>query len=135
MKQLKYRAGYKYQLASDYALATTITGFSCETEFISLSADGWLLIKAGYAWDGASGPAIDTRSFRRGSMVHDALYQLIRLGLLPMECREQADVLLHTIVIEDKMLPVRAWWVYQAVRWRGGYAILPSSENPILLAP
>ena len=45
---------------------------------MSLNESGCLQIAAGYAWDGASGPTIDTRNSMIASLVHDALYQLIR---------------------------------------------------------
>ena len=37
-----------------------------------------LYISKGYSWDGPSGPAIDTPDWIKASLVHDALYQLIR---------------------------------------------------------
>ena len=74
-----YRSGYKYQLASSYSVLTPIIPLSpISTEYIRLDATGWLFIREGYAWDGASGPAIDTKSIMRGSLVHDALHQWTR---------------------------------------------------------
>ena len=49
------------------------------------------------AGDGPSGPAIDTKNFMRASLVHDALYQLMRLGTLDKSRRQYADRLLQTI--------------------------------------
>jgi len=40
--------------------------------------------------------------------VHDALYQLMRLKLLPASLRETADMLLRRICIEDGMCRLRA---------------------------
>ena len=77
------------------------------TSFIYLSKNA-LLIKEGYAWDGASGPTIDTPSSMRGSLVHDALYQLMRLGLISENNRDYADSLLKKICLEDGMNKVRA---------------------------
>lgn len=52
----------------------------------------------------------------RGSLVHDALYQLMRERHLDYkEHRQYADELLRDICLEDGMSRVRAWWVYQAV--------------------
>ncbi|MDA8018651.1 MAG: hypothetical protein MPN21_14515 [Thermoanaerobaculia bacterium] len=42
--------------------------------------DEHIHIEAGYAWNGATG-AIDTPSFRRASLIHDGLYQLMREGV------------------------------------------------------
>jgi len=49
---------------------------------LKADSDGGLLIKAGYSWDGPSGSAIDTKNFMQGSLVHDALYQLLRENIL-----------------------------------------------------
>jgi len=80
---IRYRAGYKYQLAETYAVQIGVTPLATiEHPFFRLTVLGWLTIQAGYAWDGASGPAIDTKSFMRGSLVHDVCYQALSLGLL-----------------------------------------------------
>ena len=70
---------YKYQLTDDYYIRIDIRpGQDLEFRFLSLSSDGILTIRKSYAWDGPSGPTIDTMDFMRGSLVHDALYQLMR---------------------------------------------------------
>lgn len=138
--RIKYRAlgGYKYILAEDYTVAVDIRpNEPIVTPYISLSTGGILSIRAGYAWDGPSGPAIDTRNFLRGSIVHDALYQLIRLGLLPQSTRAQADAELRRICREDGMSALRAWWVYSAVRSMGWACTRPDpcDAEKILIAP
>lgn len=117
---------YKYQLTEPYAI--DLEGRFPDTprpmkegRFVSIIG-GWLFLRKGYAWDGPSGPTFDTPSFMRGSLVHDALYQLIREGQLGVEHRKAADQLLRRICREDGMSAVRAWWVYQAVRIFGGEA-------------
>lgn len=107
--KIYYREGYKYQLVKFYSIQIDIfVPTPIITSFIALSKDGVLLIKEGYAWDGASGPTIDTPSSMRGSLVHDALYQLMRLGLISENNRDYADSLLKKICIEDGMNKVRA---------------------------
>lgn len=124
---------YKYVLAADYAIETgLLPSFESEIEgLVRLSATGRLEVLKGYAWDGPSGPALDTNNFMRGSLVHDALYQLLREGLLPQECRDYADRLLQKICLEDGMSQLRAWWVYQGVRIGGG----PHAALDLLTAP
>jgi hypothetical protein len=113
---IEYAAGYKYQLIKDYSLAVGIVPkIPFTTPFLQLDSDGRLTIRAGYAWDGPSGPTIDTQNFMRGSLVHDALYQLIREGLLPFSAKAAADKLLRELCREDGMSALRAWWVYVAV--------------------
>ena len=117
MSKIQYRAGYKYQLTSDYEIQTEAIPYApvC-SDFICLDAHGLLTIKKGYAWDGPSGPTFDTPSFMRGSLVHDALYQLISEGLLPDFFREYADRTLYRLCRDDGMSSVRAWYVYKAVQ-------------------
>ena len=43
--------------------------------YFTIWSNGLVLIRAGYAWDGASGPTIDTKTTFVGSCVHDCLYQ------------------------------------------------------------
>lgn len=136
MKQIAYREGYRYQLAEDYGMPIDIKPPApISNRFVRLSADGWLSIRNDYAWDGPSGPAIDTPNFMRGSLVHDALYQLMREGLLDRAHRARADEILQEICIEDGMSLARAWWVHLGVRLGGGPAADPINDNPILTAP
>jgi hypothetical protein len=137
MECILYKGGYKYQLKDDYVTETGIVPSTpVQTLYIGLTLEGRITIKAGYAWDGPSGPTIDTLDFMRGSLVHDALYQLIREGHLEeAKHREPADRLLQKICIEDGMSALRAWWVYQGVRLGGGPAADPANEKPMVWAP
>lgn len=119
---------YKYELTRDYpGQDTGITGREGGNPFVHIAADGKLDIQTGYAWDGPSGPAIDTDSFMRGSLVHDALYQLMRERVLDHRAdRKAADVLLRRLCREDGMWPIRAWYVYRSVRWFGGSSAKPA---------
>lgn len=118
---VSYRKGYKYQLAEDFSQYVAIyPEKNIETQFIRLAAGGKLTILSGYAWDGASGPTIDTKSSVRGSLVHDALYQLIRQGKLPIGCRKVADDELRHACENDGMLKIRAWFWWKKVRRWGG---------------
>ena len=121
---------YKYQLVEPYCLFIGITGFSIDTGYLKLSVEGWLEISKGYAWDGPSGPTIDTLDFMRSSLVHDALYQLIRLEKIPYHYKQYADLLLKKICLEDGMSTFRANYVYQSVRYFGGASAKPGTEKP-----
>jgi hypothetical protein len=92
-----------------------------------LDTNGRLFISEGYSWDGPSGPTIDTRNFMQGSLVHDALYQLIREQYLDFEYREYADELLKEICLEDNMSTIRAFFVYWAVRLFGASSAKPDT--------
>ena len=83
------------------------------------------VIKAGYAWDGASGPTVDTQATMYPALVHDALYQLIRLGVLPQRARKEADKLFRRLLKADGMTFFRRWYFYRAVRWLGASSARP----------
>ena len=105
----KKRQVYKYNLHSEEQIETSITlAQPFDSPFLSLSEQGLLTIKKGYSWDGASGPAIDTQNILKASLVHDALYQLMREEVLPQSSREQADRLLRQICLEHGMSNFRA---------------------------
>lgn len=109
---LKYGAGYKYQVYEDCWLKTNIVGYRVSHKFFELYEDGMLLVRAGYAWDGASGPTIDTKSSMRSSLGHDVFYQMLREGLLPHDpCFHLANEFLRDQSIEDGM------WHWRADMW------------------
>ena len=65
----------------------------------------------------------------RGSLVHDALYQLMRLEELDYKTdRKYADQLLKTICREDGMSAFRAWYVHRLVRAFGEGAAKPTDK-------
>jgi len=137
MECISYKDGYKYQLKEDYITQINIIpDIPIKTDYIELTITGQITVKNGYAWDGASGPAIDFPSIMRGSLVHDALYQLMRLSHLDEDIhREPADRLLQKMCREDGMNAAAAWLVYQGVRLGGDPAADPASEKPIIKAP
>ena len=100
---------FKYRLLEDEitALSKAFFGYTVFTDFIILK-DGVLTLKRGYSWDGASGPAIDTKNNMRSSLVHDALCQLIWSGRIPESRQIDADKEFRRICIEDGMSKIRA---------------------------
>ncbi len=131
MSQISYRKlnGYKYELARDYCHSTEIQGYEILTPFLAIDKTGLLFIKKGYAWDGASGPTFDSKCTIRGSLIHDSIYQLIRLKLLPHICKQVADNLLHDICVEDGMSNLRADIWLKMVRLFGDGSCEPGSDN------
>ena len=118
--KIRYKSGYKYVLKESYVYKDVQHGFpDCALlPFINIRGPK-ILIYWGYAWDGASGPAIDTDTIMRGSLMHDALYQLIETKKLPSHYKRAADKLLYKICREDGMWWLRAQWVYWACVWFG----------------
>jgi hypothetical protein len=136
MDTIQYKAGYKYQLYRDFKirLDRVPDGEIFSGRFIHLSETGLLTINNGYSWDGPSGPTVDSKNFMRGSLVHDALYQMIRRGQLPKRWwREYADEVLREICLEDGMCSIRAWYVYKSVRAFGSGAVQKPKE--VITAP
>lgn len=152
-RSVYYKTGYRHQLEEDFELYVAGDGIFPTSpggnEYVQLTIDGRLIIRKGYAWDGASGPAINTTSFVRPSLVHDALYQLLRMGIVTD--RLAADKLLGKMLREDMLIianrqpwysrwprkwlaAVRPIWVELAVRWFGGMAI-QLHDDEILTAP
>ncbi|MCU0589897.1 MAG: hypothetical protein MUC33_01265 [Desulfobacterales bacterium] len=129
--RIRYRCGYKYQLVNDHRaqLAHVRPEFDIVTEFIELTVDGLLWIKHGYAWDGPSGPTVDTPNFMRGSLVHDALAQLMRDGYIGTDQFTAMNRELRDICIEAGMSCIRAAWVFAGVEYCGNGWCRPGSDG------
>ncbi len=135
-KQIRYRDGYKHQLAETYKIklnSNPVTQFS--GEWLEIDINGILTIKRGYCWDGASGPTWDTDNCKRASLVHDALYQLMRMEVLARGYRKHADRLFYNILREDGMWYIRAQMWYRFVRAAAMSAADPRSLKKIHVAP
>jgi hypothetical protein len=134
---IRYREGYKYQLAADYSLLTPVLPpAEISHEFFTLGADGQLTIRAGYAWDGASGPTIDTKSSMRPSLVHDCFCQLLQARLLDYDLyAEHIHKFFHELCLEDGMWSWRAKiWHWAVMAAKGGHPD-NQDDNPVLEAP
>jgi len=134
---VRYRSGYKYQLRDEHVdTVRVIPDAPIVTDYVRLDMGGVLTLRRGYAWDGPSGPTVDTKNFMRASLVHDALYQLMRIEELDKDLwREEADRELRRMCREDGMSRPRAWWVYQAVRTFGDPSASPDNKRPLETAP
>ena len=134
--KIRFIGGYRYQLVSGYAVQIDIKPpRDIVSDYIKLTTDGYLMIAAGYCWDGPSGPTIDTKSFMRGSLIHDALYQLMRNNHLAADQRFAADRELYTACRADGMNYIRAQYTYRAVRWFGASSANPENKKVVQVAP
>lgn len=151
-QKITYRnlRNYKYQVVEDYTIdipaqckielpiTEDIIWPSAVKTFIKLTKTGQLTIFKGYAWDGPSGPTIDTKDFMRGSLVHDALYQLIREEKLDYSNRDASDRIIQRLCLNDGMNIIRAAYVYRFLKWFGGAAAKPGKKDEqvvIMTAP
>ena len=134
---IQYRSGYKYQLAEDYTIKTTIKPKKrVDTEFITLEMDGTLTVKSGFAWDGPSGPVNDTVFNMRGSMVHDAFYQLMRnRKVSSRKYKDKADKLFKKMCIEDGVEKRVAESYYTALKLAGKPNTDPKNKKRVFRAP
>jgi len=134
---IRYRSDYKYQLAEGYKINISIKPKSnIKTEFIGLDTDGNLTVKIGYAWDGPSGPVKDTYENMRASLVHDALYQLMRNDKLKSRThRRTADQEFKDICKADGVSNFRASVYYKALRKFGKPAASPQNKKVVVRAP
>lgn len=115
--QIKYRTGYKYQLAQRYSLATPIFPHADIVHpLFELTMEGQLTVYYAYAWNGPSGPTRDSKSSMRASLIHDVLYQCMRMKLLKITWRDEVDDLFWRVLREDGMWRWRAWLWWRAVR-------------------
>lgn len=125
------KMGYKYRLTEEATYESDLF-FRWGNRLVT-STGGYvtldpvnrrLTFKAGYCWDGASGPTFDTGSSMFGSLVHDGLYQLFREGLIEQAgYRDIADMLLRRICIEQGMSTWRAnLWTWAVLTFGGRHA-------------
>jgi len=134
-EQVFYKEGYKFQLTRPLVAYTGIyLGEEVKTDYFTMTADGYVILVKGYAWNGASCfPDFDW--IIRGSAIHDAGYQALRLGLIPRRYKVVFDSILGINCIEDRAIKIVAKAVHSAVVIFGVNALRASSEPLELAAP
>jgi len=134
---IRYRSGYKYQLALDDLLAVNIKPeIDIAAKFIKLDTQGRLTIFDGYAWDGPSGPVIDTRENMRASLGHDALCQPMCLQFLSAKKYEDlADRFFKKLCILDGVPHPTAEAYYLGLERGGEPTTDPKNRKKVYRAP
>ena len=133
---MKYRSGYKYQLAEDLFIQTDICpDADIDTQFINLNTKGLLWIKSGYASDGPSGTTFDypKKHVMRGAFGHDALCQLFRMKRLPQDAELilKAHKTAKRLWLEDGMYRWRASVWYKALVGLADFAVDPANAKKV----
>ena len=113
---------YKYITATqvEHTLKKPLEPGVCIYNLVDVFDGNRLVIYPGYAWDGPSGPAVDTPKFMLPSLVHDVLYQMMREGVIPPDYKRHADKEMRRLAKATGMWAPRRWWSYTAVKWFGG---------------
>jgi hypothetical protein len=131
--------GWKYIVDETISYRTTICDYARTIDYkdevlARLCPSGELIVRPGYAWDGPSGPTIDTPDWMDASLVHDILYQFMRTGQLPNDdsyrsrekMRRKADDLMYKMLLEAGMPWLRALYSYYGVRFFAAWAASPN---------
>lgn len=126
--KIKLLKGYKYELMQPNI--SVPVSLPCDIlvnhSYISLH-NGLLTVYQGYCWDGATGVP-DNIDNLRASLFHDALYQLMRLGLLDRKHRDVADRLFQKICLEDGMSKNWADLMYKGLKAFGEGSTKPQKH-------
>ena len=128
MKYSKYK--YKFKVEENFSIELPFKIPDFVHPYASLK-DGILSVKKGYAWDGASGPIINTRDTLVASLVHDVLYQAMRLNLIKSskENRMIADKNFFEILKMNGVNSIRRKVWYFAVRLFGKKSTIKIQDN------
>lgn len=114
---MKWYRGYKYVVAEKFKVQTAILTFSVKDVLTELEPNGILTVNAWYAWDGNSGPCVDTISSMEASCVHDVLCDYINMGWLPQYLQPIADQEYYILCTKKGMWWRRARARLLAIRW------------------
>lgn len=137
MSKISYKSQYRYQLKHDHSYQLSFAPpQTINTEFICFDVRGVITMWSGYAWDGPSGPIIHTKTLLRASLIHDALYQLMREAHLDhLTSRPLADAELRRVCVADGVPGLVASIIYHAVRLFGAPFADPANNHRPLTAP
>lgn len=115
-----------YRLLTKHVVNTGIRDYAIETPGggVTLNKKGVLTIRPGYWWDGPSGTVRDTGREMLWSLVHDALYDLLREGgVVGDEARHDfrlaTDNLMYWMMLQSGVPKGKAKTRYLAVRKSG----------------
>ena len=128
MKYSEYN--YKFKVEENFSIELPYKIPDFEHPYAS-SKDSILEIKKGYAWDGASGPIINTQDTLVASLVHDVLYQAMRLNLIKSnsENKKIADKIFFEILKMHGVNSIRRKVWYLAVRLFGKKSTKSLQDN------
>jgi len=124
-----YNDRYRYKLLRRFEYHLGILKFAEYSGRFLEYKKGWLILKPGYCWDGASGPTINTKSLILPSLIHDACYQLIRERYFSKLLRRKVDEKFKKLYLEEAkgilkpLFWLRAHWLYLGTRIGGFFYV------------
>ena len=142
--QATYVDGYKYQLRQPILVHIGLeVDQNIITDLVIYRKDGWMLVRKYFAWDGASGPTIDTPATVIASAVHDAGYSLMRQELLSIAARPYFDEAIERLMIRDRgtgifsgfLGRIRAKYYRWAVESFAERCATPNGAHRVKIAP
>lgn len=137
--KLKYTKSSKYNVADKNEFYVNLLQYLAHDwrkklkniKFIDYdTATGFLIVSPGFDFD-PSGPTIDDETNIRASCIHDALYKMIRWGVLIPESRKFADVVFDRIAKKDGMWWWRRKYYLFFLRKGAGFAADPDNKKKI----
>ena len=104
----------EFELLEDYTELTPIMNYEYEDNKVYIKKNGLMTVKKGFRW-GASGPTWDTKSTRRASCLHDAIFYLsdkkVFAGERSTRVMKLANTYMYELLIADGM------WKWRALAW------------------
>jgi len=119
-ERIQYLAGIKYRLDKPYRLKVKLNSDNIVCRHVSYT-DGELLIDREFVWDGVTGMWINESAAMRGSLVHDAIYHLIRECGIDDSNAKIADDLLYQFSREDGVSWTLAQIMHYTTKYLGPY--------------
>ena len=123
---MKYSSGWKYKTEEAEQIAVPEISESCDHEFIVLG-NGEISVDSQYAWNGASFILFywfgTPKKWMVPSLIHDALYQLMRESKLGGSYRKTVDGIFYRLLRERGVSWPVATVAYYCVRIGGNYAM------------
>lgn len=124
---MKYSAGWKYKTEEPVTVVVSELDGWYVTDSWGTLDNGVVSIPKNYAWDGASFVLFKwfgtPNKWKTPSLVHDRLYQWIRIGRFTEEDRKPFDITFYNLLRKRRVNRLLALLAYGAVRIRGKYAV------------
>lgn len=104
---------HHFRLLNDVDVATSISlAHEFKTPYLAMSEAGHLKIKAGYRWSLPWYVYSHSPEWVKAVLVHDALYELIRLGVVTVQHKKQIDQLFVYLCKAAGVKRMGIFWVY-----------------------